>query len=424
MLFAADPWFRGIDLTYGPDGGVFLLDWSDTGECHDHDGVHRTSGRIYKVTYGDPRKAAVGDLSKLDERSLASLHRHPNEWFVRQARRVLADRAARGEPLTEAKKTLRALFDDDPDPVRKLRGLWSLYVIGGADDRWLRSLLDHPHESVRAWAIRLLTDEMPIDTIFSRRVQPDIDPSSDLYAKLEALAREDRSGLVRLVLASTLQRLPVARRVGLARPLVAHAEDAGDHNLPALIWTGLIPVADADPESLASLAADCRMPEMVGLIARRLGEDIESRPDALNALLVLADDRPPAFQSQVVSGLGAALSGWRKAKKPSAWEAFRGKLTADGRRGPSRPRPRTRRALRRRSRPGRGPAPGPGRQGGDRRAEVGPPDLDREPTPRLAIGLRTVAPRPVPERRRRARPRATGGLLGASFDKAFDLGEP
>ena len=53
ILFAADPWFRGIDLSYGPDGSVFILDWSDTGDCHDHDGVHRSSGRIYKVTFGD-----------------------------------------------------------------------------------------------------------------------------------------------------------------------------------------------------------------------------------------------------------------------------------------------------------------------------------------------------------------------------------
>ena len=64
MLFAADPWFRGIDLGYGPDGGVYVLDWSDTGECHDHDGVHRTSGRIYKVTYGKPAPAPVGDLNE------------------------------------------------------------------------------------------------------------------------------------------------------------------------------------------------------------------------------------------------------------------------------------------------------------------------------------------------------------------------
>ena len=69
------------------------------------------------------------------------------------------------------------------------------------------------------------------------------------------MARDDPSGLVRLVLASTLQRLPVNRRIELARALLSHDEDAADHNLPALIWTGLIPLADADPESLASLAS-------------------------------------------------------------------------------------------------------------------------------------------------------------------------
>src|SRR5262245_14286028 len=54
MAFAADPWFRGIDLSYGPDGSVYVLDWSDLGECHEHDGVHRRSGRIFRLAYGPP----------------------------------------------------------------------------------------------------------------------------------------------------------------------------------------------------------------------------------------------------------------------------------------------------------------------------------------------------------------------------------
>ena len=42
FLLAGNQWFRGVELKYGPDGGVFLTDWSDLGECHDRDGVHRT----------------------------------------------------------------------------------------------------------------------------------------------------------------------------------------------------------------------------------------------------------------------------------------------------------------------------------------------------------------------------------------------
>ena len=55
FAFANSEWFKGVELKSGPDGGVFLLDWTDLGECHDHDGVHRTSGRIYKIAYGTPK---------------------------------------------------------------------------------------------------------------------------------------------------------------------------------------------------------------------------------------------------------------------------------------------------------------------------------------------------------------------------------
>jgi len=53
VLLAKDPWFRGMELGSGPDGAVFVLDWSDAGECHEHTGVHRASGRIFKVRKTD-----------------------------------------------------------------------------------------------------------------------------------------------------------------------------------------------------------------------------------------------------------------------------------------------------------------------------------------------------------------------------------
>ena len=49
------------------------------------------------------------------------------------------------------------------------------------------------------------------------------------------MALTDPSGLVRLVLASTLQRLPVQRRVELAQALLSRVEDAADHNLPVTV---------------------------------------------------------------------------------------------------------------------------------------------------------------------------------------------
>ncbi len=92
FMKTSDPWFRGIDLITGADGGVYVADWSDIGECHDNDGIHRTSGRIYKIVYGKPDRPQVEDVSKLPNDDLVAAQFVPNEWLGRQARRVLADR--------------------------------------------------------------------------------------------------------------------------------------------------------------------------------------------------------------------------------------------------------------------------------------------------------------------------------------------
>jgi putative heme-binding domain-containing protein len=56
VFLSDDPWFRGIEISTGPDGSGFILDWSDTGECHESTGVHRTSGRIFRISYGEAKK--------------------------------------------------------------------------------------------------------------------------------------------------------------------------------------------------------------------------------------------------------------------------------------------------------------------------------------------------------------------------------
>ncbi|MEO7317648.1 MAG: PVC-type heme-binding CxxCH protein, partial [Chthoniobacteraceae bacterium] len=260
-----DPWFRGIDLASGPDGGVFVLDWSDTGECHDSTGVHRTSGRIFKITAAGKSPDAAGP----------------------------------GESLTE------------------LRAMWTRHLAGSADG--MREGLRHADEHLRTWAIRLLTDEWPLDLADGRRpARPEAAPPEDLLAEFSRMAREDESGLVRLTLASTLQRLPHSQRAALAAPLLARAGDADDHNLPLLVWHGLAPLGESDPGALAKLAGTAKWPTVRRFIARRLATDIGKNPAPLNALLTLAVAEPAAFQSDVLGGMHEAFTGWRKAPQPAA----------------------------------------------------------------------------------------------------------
>ena len=321
MIFAGDTWFRGIDLGAGPDGGVYLLDWSDVGECHEATGVHRNSGRIYKITHGTPEARPPADLATLDDRELVALQDKPDEWHARMARRVLADRAARGDRLESAKAALLDRLDRPGDPVGTLRALWGLQVIGEADEALLGRLLSHEHEAVRAWAIRLLADAWPLDDVLGHRPAEGDGPSAERLAGLVKMAREDGSGLVRLVLASTLQRLPTSSREGLAAPLLDREEDAGDHNIPLLLWTGLAPLVDADPSALARLAIRCDLPETRRMIARGLAETIDRSPEPVADLVrEAAESGSSAFRIDILGGLADGLKGRRKAPKPSGWD--------------------------------------------------------------------------------------------------------
>ncbi len=97
FLHANNSWFRGVQLIYGPDGDVYLSDWVDNGECHDNDGVHRTSGRIYKIIYGEPSPPMQENLWEMSNEELLALQEHENEWYARKSRWILLERIKSGE---------------------------------------------------------------------------------------------------------------------------------------------------------------------------------------------------------------------------------------------------------------------------------------------------------------------------------------
>jgi putative membrane-bound dehydrogenase-like protein len=328
ILISQDPWFRGIDLSVGPDGGVYLLDWSDTGECHERNGVHRTSGRIFKVTFGTPATKGPFDLRELTDAELIELIKSGEEWHVRQAKLILSERHRAGTLSPDAASSLKGILQSDASTVQQVRALLTLSMIGDASDEILLPLLQHPHEAVRAWSIRLLTDDLPLDTPLgplqftpeeTARIQ---DRARKLAPVFVELAKKDSSGLVRLVLASTLQRLPVSERPLLAQALVSRVEDAEDHNLPLLVWYGLIPVADVAPDSILPVAAACKWPTTRRLIARRLAEEIEKNPAPLSKLLTFTSTQKEDYILDVLNGISEALRGWRKATPPTTWGAM------------------------------------------------------------------------------------------------------
>ena len=335
MFVVGDPWFRGMELSAGPDGSVFVFDWSDAGECHEHTGVHRTSGRIYKIQYKQDVKRVnfdmSNDISMHRPGKLAETHDHNelvdgiDQWHVRQARLELARRANRGDDLAVDITKLKTIFDASSSSRDLVQSMLSLHVSRSVDRDWLTSQLQHRDEHVRAWAIRLLTESWQLDDTLgpvpqsNGRQESTNNEASSLLPVLRTMANEDSSSLVRLTLASTLQRLPVEFRVSLAEALVRHAQDADDHNLPLMIWYGLIPVAESNANGLVQVAKSCRIPKTLQLISRCVAEEIERQPGAIDELILYASGRELEYKTTVLVGISQGLKGWQKAPRPESW---------------------------------------------------------------------------------------------------------
>lgn len=323
IMRSRDSWFMGVTLQSGPDGSVFVIDWSDTGECHSVRNTQRHTGRIYRISYGTPQQPELNLATASNER-LVELQSHRNDWFVRHARRTLQERAAAGVDVNRAAASLRSMFVTESDVPRKLRALWALHVVGGLDEEALLKHLKDPSEHMRAWAIQLLVENRRKGSEKSPLVTKDLSQSAELSpAALQGLiqlAVADRSPLVRLYLASALQRLGYNYRWPVIEALAERADDNFDANIPLMLWYGAAPLVHHDPLAFASLAATSKLSTLRRHGARRIASlsSDEARSEGLRE--VLARSRDAAAQSDVLSGILQGLEGRRRVEMPHYWK--------------------------------------------------------------------------------------------------------
>jgi putative heme-binding domain-containing protein len=142
---------------------------------------------------------------------------------------------------------------------------------------------------------------------------------------LGLLALREPSLVVRRALASGLQRLELDQRFGIARPLMARAEDAGDRNLPFLLWYGIEPLVAARPEQAFVLAREGRIERVARFVYRRAAAEAELRgPLVAEALRAGGDGR-----RLVLEELAAGVRDERGLDASSLWLERSAELLAD-----------------------------------------------------------------------------------------------
>lgn len=307
FLMANDSWSQIINMKYGPDGQVYFIDWYDRQQCHDQKmDIHdRTNGRIFKVSYKDPIHTPV-NLGKESDAELVKLQKDPNDFFARHARRLLQERGSK----PEVRQALHTLLGQAENPIHRLRGLWALQAAGGLGEKEIEAFLGDRDPYLRAWTVQFAC-ETP--------------PSKLVLGWLAERAKTDTSPVVRLYLASALQRIPVADRWEILGVLTQRSEDAGDHNLPLMEWYAAEPLAVADPARALQLATEAKIPPLLPFMARRIGAI--GTPEAI-ALLVETLERTDRSEVHLalLQGLNESLKGRRQVSRPAAWSSAFAKL--------------------------------------------------------------------------------------------------
>jgi glucose/arabinose dehydrogenase/azurin len=161
ILQSSDPNFRPIDLEFGPDGALYIVDWYNPlishGENPPRDPARdKSHGRIWRITYKDKPLLPRIDISKQNiTQLLENLKVHEDRFRYRSRAQI---REQKSENVLPALKLWLAGLDKN-DPKYEhylLEGLWLYQDFDVVNESLLKTLLSAKEPQARAAATKIL----------------------------------------------------------------------------------------------------------------------------------------------------------------------------------------------------------------------------------------------------------------------------
>ncbi len=328
FLRSNDMHFIPVTQKVGPDGALYVSDWSDQQICHRGSNAvenwDRSNGRIYRISYVG-WKPWKGDLAKESDESLVKLAvQTENEWESRMARRVLMERNEERDIISPEGKWSQ---------IHQKLGHWAEEAQqNGHVGRelkliWLNSSLGYPPrhfgEFYNNWESDLgRAAGIRAGIPFWLQVY---EPDSLGLENFAAQVSKETSPIVRREVASMLVKWPEKYRASLATALLAHSEDAEDPMIPLLIWYGIEPLVAADPADGMQLAKVSKIPKVTGFIYRRLSSDEAGRA---NLLKLAAETGDAELRENLLQALVQAARAGHTLSQPADWPTLRQKVVS------------------------------------------------------------------------------------------------
>ncbi|HJZ56387.1 MAG TPA: HEAT repeat domain-containing protein, partial [Gemmataceae bacterium] len=371
---SGDKNFRPINMKWGPNGDIYVIDWHDQNPCHQAalDSWDYDHGRIYRIQLKGTPVHKPFDLSKWTDLELAILYTGfsgpgvnppytrtgsatyerlkgilgakgylgaPTPYWRRSAGRLLAERADKLD--REAREVLgTAPILGPPDEARGLEAIDGTF----AHEAWMRqSRPGIPPEydaQPRAALVRELSERPAL--------------SEKAWDRLAKLAAAERYAPVRRELASlALRHAAEPGALAVIRALVSHKEDAKDPVIPQLVWLAyekVLSIPGGGGQSPQKSAQGADPPRSVEAELTWLGEQAPDNefvrdqivPKAMRRLVAtgkpddlelcigfVASTKDPATREKALDGLATALN-YQTVNAPPSWAALQEEIRTDG----------------------------------------------------------------------------------------------
>ncbi|MFD2202896.1 PVC-type heme-binding CxxCH protein [Shivajiella indica] len=196
LLVSEDPWFRPVNMEFGPDGALYIADWYNKIVSHNevpttHPERDKSHGRIWRIRHVSQEKREIPDFKKMKTEELVKYLKSPSLWAKRSAWQQISDRT-----ISETKKLSPSLIhlasDSSMDEITRIHALWSLEGINHYDEKLMNGLIQDPMENLRREAIR---------SLITFNLSP-----SETASKLNLLI-EDSNSLIRSQVIRTLSEI-------------------------------------------------------------------------------------------------------------------------------------------------------------------------------------------------------------------------
>ncbi len=326
FLQSGDKNFRPINLKWGPNGDIYLIDWHDQMPCHQAkaDEWDYERGRVYRIQLKGTKPKKAEDLGKLSDDKLSKLVVSDDPYSYRTALRLISEKGMNVE----------------------------LSHFGLADGKFVHAnrlmmYVNHrfaPNDRSRERVARMFLSSLPADTkdlwfrlygevLLELPEFPLGNLSNNVAgAKTPSERRELASAAARL--AGTIDVAP------LVRALMSRKEDANDPLIPFLTWiayekviskkTGANNPAEKELAWLAEQSPDNIFvrDQIVPRVMRRLVATGQPADLALCVKFV-ADVKDAASREKALDGLAIALAN-QSVDAPEGWKAVREELAKSG----------------------------------------------------------------------------------------------